>query len=82
MESHPDWFLRDSAGRRIHQTQWNWDVMDIRYSGGSPVTGFPGYWIDTCLARIRAAESDGVFADSFLPDAYGFGQSSPAHPWL
>lgn len=76
------WFLRNASGRRIHQTQWNWDVMDIRYAGGRPVTGFPDYWISQCLARIRAAENDGVFADSFMPDAYGFGQSSPAHPWL
>lgn len=82
VNAQASWFLRNSSGQRIHQTQWNWDVMDIRYSGGSPVSGFPSYWIDQCIARIRAAGDDGVFADSFLPDAYGFGQSSPTHPWL
>ena len=82
LNAQEDWFLHNASGQRIHQAQWNWDVMDIRYVGGRPVTGFPSYWIHTCLERIRAAESDGVFADSYLPDAYGFGQSRPAHPWL
>ncbi len=77
-----NWFLRNASGQRIHQTQWNWDVMDVRYTNGGAVSGFPAYWISNCLARVAAAESDGVFADSYTPDGYGFGQSSPAHPWL
>ena len=76
------WFLRTSADQRVHQTQWNWDVMDVRYADGHAVSGFPAYWISNCLARIRAAENDGVFADSFTPDSYGFGQTTPPHPWL
>ena len=82
VNAQTNWFLRTTNGQRVHQTQWNWDIMDVRYTNGSPVSGFPAYWISNCLARIRAAEDDGVFADSFTPDAYGFGQSSPPHPWL
>ena len=76
------WFLRNASHQRVHQTDWNWDLMDIRYTNGAPATGFPAYWISNCVSRIRAAEDDGVFADSFTPDAYGFGQCNPSHPWL
>lgn len=77
-----NWFLLNPSGRRVHQIDWNWDVMNIAYSNGTPVTGFPQYWISNCLARVAAAEDDGVFADSFTADAYGFGQANPTHPWL
>lgn len=77
-----NWFLRNPSGQRVHQPEWNWDLMDVRYTNGVPLTGFPDYWLTTCLARMRAAEDDGVFADSYTPDAYGFGLSSPSHPWL
>ena len=77
-----NWFLLNPSGQRVHQTDWNWDVMNITYSNGAPVTGFPPYWISNCLARVAAAEADGVFADSFTADAYGFGQANPTHPWL
>ena len=83
VNAQTNWFLLNPAGQRVHQNEWNWDVMDIRhYTNGVPVSGFEGYWISTCLDRIRAAEDDAVFADSFTPDAYGFGQSNPSHPWL
>lgn len=77
-----NWFLRNAGGSRVHQSSWNWDVMDISPAGNSPVTGFPAYWIQTSLDRIRAAEDDGVFADSYTPDAYTFGQCSPDHAWF
>ncbi len=82
VDAQSSWFLQTAAGQRIHQTQWNWDVMDMRYVDGHAISGFPAYWISSCLARIRAAEDDGVFADSFTPDGYGFGQTAPPHPWL
>ena len=82
VDAQTNWFLTTANGLRVHQNQWDWDVMDVRYADGTPVTGFPDYWISNVLARIRAAEDDGVFADSFTPDAYGFGQSTPEHPWL
>ena len=82
VNAQTNWFLHNAYAQRAHQTDWNWDLMDIRYTNSTPITGFPAYWISNCLARIRAAEDDGVFADSFTPDAYGFGQSNPTHPWL
>ena len=82
VNAQTNWFLQTTNGQRVHQTQWNWDVMDVRYSNGIALSGFPAYWISNALARTRAAEDDGVFADSFTPDSYGFGQSSPPHPWL
>jgi len=82
VNAQTNWFLLSPSGQRVHQTEWDWDVMDIRYTNGQPVTGFPAYWISNCVDRIQAAEDDAVFADSFTPDAYGFGQSNPTHPWL
>ncbi len=82
VDSQTNWFLLNGSGERVHQTQWDWNVMDVRHAGGEAVSGFPAYWISNCLARIRAAEDDGVFADSFTPDGYGFGQCDPTHPWL
>ena len=82
VNAQTNWFLLNAAGQRVHQNEWNWDVMDIRYTNSQPVSGFPTYWISNCLERIRAAEDDAVFADSFTPDSYGFGASNPSHPWL
>ena len=82
VNSHSNWFLLNGRTQRVHQTHWDWDVMDITYSNGAPNTAFPQYWITTCLARVRSAEDDAVFADSFTVDAYGFGQCDPSHPWL
>ncbi|HBA83506.1 MAG TPA: hypothetical protein DCZ95_05360 [Verrucomicrobia bacterium] len=76
------WFLLNPAMQRVHQTGWNWDVMNVTYSNSTANTAFPQYWITTCLARIKSAEDDGVFADSFTQDAYSFGQCNPSHPWL
>jgi poly(3-hydroxybutyrate) depolymerase len=82
VNAQTNWFLLNESGQRVHQTLWNWDLMDVRYTSGTPVNGLPAYWISNCLARIRNGEDDGVFADSFTPDAYGFGQSNPTHTWI
>jgi hypothetical protein len=82
VNSHESWFLHNPSGQRVHQTAWDWDLMDITYTGTTPNTGFPEYWITNCLARIATNLNDGVFADSFTVDAYGFGQCDPSHPWL
>ncbi len=77
-----NWFLLNPSAQRVYQTEWHWYVMNITYSNGTANTAYPNYWYTTCLARIRSAEDDGVFADSFTVDGYGFGQCSPTHPWL
>lgn len=74
-----NWFLLNARTQRVHQSAWDWDVMDIGYTNGVPRTGFPGYWMTTCLDRIRSAANDGVFADSFTQDAC-FDQCNPSHP--
>lgn len=82
VSSRTNWFLLNDRTQRVHQTHWNWDVMDVTYSSGAANTAFPQYWITTCLARIRSAEDDAVFADSYTQDACSFGQCSPSHAWL
>jgi hypothetical protein len=82
VNSQENWFLHNTATQRVHQSAWNWDVMDITYTAGVARTAFPQYWITSCVARIQAAADDGVFADSFTQDAYTFGQCSPTHPWF
>ena len=82
VNSQGSWFFRNPSSERVYQTDWNWDLMDITYTGATANTGFPQYWTTSCLARIVAAEDDEVFADSFTADAYGFGLSDPSHPWL
>jgi hypothetical protein len=64
VNSRSNWFLLNTQTQRVHQIRWNWDVMNVMYSNETPNTAFPQYWITTCLARIRSAEDDGVFADS------------------
>lgn len=77
---HEDWFLHDAQGRRLHQTAWNWDVMDIRFDpSGQPKTGFPAYWVKAALQRMRAGEDDGCFADSYTQDIL-MGQTRPIAP--
>lgn len=82
VDAQTSWFLLNGSHQRVHQAAWNWFVMDLTYSGGVPNTGYPGYWIETALARMRASENDGTFADSFTVDGYSFGQCDPTHDWL
>ena len=68
------WFMHQ-GGSRLHQPAWDWYLMDI--TAGS----YRSYWIEQCKERMRHAECDGVFADSFTIDGY-FDQLTPAHPWF
>ena len=52
VNAQSNWFLRNASTQRVHQTQWNWDLMDVRYTNGAAVSGFPAYWISNCLARL------------------------------
>lgn len=81
VNSQESWFLHNASVQRVHQTAWDWDVMDITFTGGTPNTGFPQYWVTTCLERLTANEDDAVFADSFTIDGL-FDQCNPSHPWL
>src|SRR5579884_778980 len=65
---HESWFLHDSSGHRLRQLAWDWYVMDIRFNGDWPRTGFPDYWLQTALKRMRDNEDDGCFADSYTQD--------------
>lgn len=82
VDKHEDWFIRDAAGHRLLQKHWNWYVMDIRFAGGKPASGFPQYWTDAALDRMRANEDDGTFADSYTQDVL-MRQLEPAKfPWF
>jgi hypothetical protein len=82
VSAQSNWFLLNAQTQRVHQTAWDWDLMDIRHTNGVALTGYPAYWITSCVARMASTGSDGVFADSFTQDAYSFGACDPTHPWL
>lgn len=65
---HESWFMHDAASHRLRQPAWDWYVMDIRFDGDRPKTGFPDYWLQTALQRMRDNEDDGCFADSYTQD--------------
>lgn len=68
VDRHEDWFLHDAAGHRLLQKQWGWNVMDVRFEASHPRSGFPQYWVDSAVSRMRENEDDGVFADSYTQD--------------
>lgn len=76
---HEDWFIRNAKGERLLQPDWKWYVMDIRFKGDVPRTGFPDYWLKTCLKRMRDCEADGCFADSYTQDIL-MNQVKPSAP--
>ena len=55
------WFLLDGSSR-IEQTAWDWYVMNIVFSNGTPASGFPNYWTTAALQRLNDNQNDGVFA--------------------
>lgn len=79
VSKHENWFLHTAGGRHIHQKDWNWDVMDLRFSDGKPQTGFPAFWVQTALQRMRDNDCDGCFADSYTQDIL-MGQVRPPTP--
>lgn len=68
------WFWLN-AGARIHNTDWDWYMMDIRQLGAGT---WSDYWRTQVLAEMRTNAADGVFADSFDPLIGGFGAPLPA----
>jgi putative glycosyl hydrolase-like family 15 (GHL15) protein len=78
---HEDWFLHDDQGRRLLQPTWNWYVMDLRFDGPRPKTGFPEYWLRTAIERMRENEDDGCFADSYTQDIL-INQLRPPFLWF
>lgn len=65
---HENWFMHDAIGHRLHQTTWDWYVMDLRFADHRPATGFPDYWLSSAVQRMRTNEDDGCFADSYTQD--------------
>ncbi len=57
------WFLHN-AGRRCHQLDWDWDLMDMSGSFGGSVPGWKEYWARRAIRRMRLNDCDGIFADS------------------
>jgi hypothetical protein len=78
---HEDWFLHDDQGHRLLQPAWNWYVMDLRFDGSRPRTGFPDYWLKTAIERMRENGDDGCFADSYTQDIL-MNQLRPPFAWF
>lgn len=68
-----DWFIRDSAGNRIKNSEWNWYPFDLARSSDLR-NQIADYWTSRVKKEVAATQSDGVFADSYgIP----FGPWSP-----
>jgi hypothetical protein len=68
-----DWFIRDSAGNRIKNSEWNWYPFDLARSSELR-NQIADYWTSRVKKEVAATQSDGVFADSYgIP----FGPWSP-----
>jgi len=76
---HEGWFMHDAQGHRLHQKDWDWYVMDIRFRNGKPINAYPAYWVQSALDRMIINEDDGCFADSYTQDIL-MGQLQPASP--
>ena len=57
VNSHEDWFIHDTNGNRIKNTQWGWYLMDVGSAGWRE--HFTSYIND----KMNNAVYDGVFAD-------------------
>ncbi len=68
-----DWFIRDGAGNRIKNTDWNWYPFDLGRSTDIR-NQIADYWSTRVIKEVAVNDSDGVFADSYgIP----FGPWSP-----
>lgn len=66
--AHPDWFLKDSAGRRIifhYYPGIDFYAMDWGNEG------WRAYWVDRALDRATALGFDGLFLDDLYATRYG-----------
>ncbi|CEK12960.1 hypothetical protein CWRG_00289 [Chthonomonas calidirosea] len=81
IKQHPHWFLRTADGSPISQNVYHWDVMNILFRNGEPISGWPKYWVETALQRLRDNEDDGVFADSYTQDIL-MNQVNPPFAWF
>lgn len=59
-----DWFIRDSAGNRIKNSEWNWYPFDLARSSDLR-NQIAEYWSLRVKKEVAATESDAVFADSY-----------------
>lgn len=67
---HEDWFWHQ-GGRRVHQVQWNWYLMN-------PDSGWRQYWAGRVRYEASLLSDDGVFADSLsVPQYLGADGFSP-----
>jgi len=56
--AHPDWFLKDTAGRRIAEGGYDWLYMaDV----ANP--GYQDAWATAVVNRLKSGPWDGVFMD-------------------
>jgi|SRR5579875_259599 hypothetical protein len=81
IKQHPNWFLRAADGSPISQNVYHWDVMNILFRNGKPISKWPKYWAETALKRLRDNEDDGVFADSYTQDIL-MNQVNPPFAWF
>ena len=59
-----DWFIRDIAGNRIKNSEWNWYPFDLARSNDLR-NQIADYWASRVKKEVVATDSDGVFADSY-----------------
>ena len=73
---HEGWFLHAASdpGRRLRQTAWDWDLMDIENSQ------WRAYWLASTVDQMRAVAAQGVFADSWDVAAYNADVLDPWDP--
>lgn len=68
-----DWFIRDGAGNRIKNSEWNWYPFDLARSSDLR-NQIADYWSSRVKKEVTVTDSDAVFADSYgIP----FGPWSP-----
>lgn len=59
-----DWFIENSLGDRIKNTQWNWYPFDLARSVELR-NEIADYWTSRVKKEVVSTQSDGVFADSY-----------------
>lgn len=75
-----DWFIKNSDGVNLRNTQWNWYPFDLGRSE-TLRNQIADYWIQRVQKETVATKSEGVFADSFGL-VFGPWQTSGAKPYM